>query len=158
MSHENQGVWKYEFSFRIENNSLWYNNICCSIGHMSELTWAAASCVDWLFSCMSFCAFEKFIDDTYNRVERRVNAVKSFLFLTSHTAWTVNFVINLLLPTLLLPIKWSTTPNFIQAWPSYIGKRRVGNSGFNTKLTVQAAWDVKNRKDFTAFTRRSTRL
>ena len=119
MSRENQSVWKYEFSFRIENNSLWYNNICCSIGHMSELTWAAASCVDWLFSCMSFCAFEKFIDDTYNRVERRVNAVKSFLFLTSHTAWTVNFVINLLLPTLLLPIKWSTTPNFIQAWPSW---------------------------------------
>ena len=86
---------------------------------MSELTWAAASCVDWLFSCMSFCAFEKFIDDTYNRVERRVNAVKSFLFLTSHTAWMVNFVLNLLLLSLLSPIKWWTTPNFIQAWPSW---------------------------------------
>ena len=107
------------FPIRTDTNSLWYNNICCSIGHMSELTWAAASCVDWLFSCMSFCAFEKFIDDTYNRVERRVNAVKSFLFLTSHTAWMVIFVLNLLLSTLLLPVY-----------------KMVDNDKFYTSLTI----------------------
>ena len=63
---------------------------------------------------MSFCAFEKFIDDTYNRVERRVNAVKSFLFLTSHTAWMDNFVLNLLLSILFLHVKWLTIANLVQ--------------------------------------------
>ena len=63
---------------------------------------------------------------------------KSFSYCLLHTAWTFNFVINIMLSSLFLSIKWSTNPAQIGKWIIYRQEFHLKRIKFIANMTVQA--------------------